>query len=335
MLKKGTCILCGSDAKVEEHLRDGDSPHSCQCEFCGNYYLCPRTVIKVMNDKELCCKLGALIKELRLKGMSELLTITDNVTGDDGSVAIDDLVSQYPRSASEMIERTLLNISRYISHPFSECNIDRQEMPLVTFTRNLDEAFKMVQTLVAMDYVTYKPPKGIGTDGIPSGKVAYGITPDGWKRVDELQKTNLNSDKAFMAMKFGDRELDYIFLNTFKPAVKQTGFELFKLDEKPVAGLIDDRMRVEIRTSRFLVADLTHGNLGAYWEAGFAEGLGKHVIYTCKKSIFEDEYTRPHFDINHHLTIVWDPDDLQVAADNLKATIRATFPGEARMSDEQ
>jgi hypothetical protein len=335
MLKKGKCILCGSEAKVEEYLKDGDPPHDCQCEFCGNYYLCPRTVIKVINDKELYCKLGALIKELRLKGMSELLTITDKVTGDDGSVAIDDLVSQYPRSASEMIERTLLNISRYISHPFSECNIDRQEMPLVTFTRNFDEAFKMVQTLVSMDYVTYKPPEGIGTDGIPSGKVAYGITPNGWKRVDELRKTNLNSNKAFMAMKFGDEEMDCIFLNTFKPAVKQTGFELFKLDEKPVAGLIDDRMRVEIRTSRFLVADLTHGNLGAYWEAGFAEGLGKHVIYTCKKSVFEDENTRPHFDINHHLTIVWDPDDLQVAADNLKATIRATFPGEAMMSDEQ
>jgi len=33
------------------------------------------------------------------------------------------------------------------------------------------------------------------------------------------------------------------------------------------------RMRLEIRRSRFAVVDLTHGNRGAYWEAGFAEGL--------------------------------------------------------------
>jgi nucleoside 2-deoxyribosyltransferase len=45
---------------------------------------------------------------------------------------------------------------------------------------------------------------------------------------------------------------------------------------------IDDQMRVALRTSRFVVADLTRGNRGAYWEAGFAEGLGRPVIYTCR-----------------------------------------------------
>ena len=59
----------------------------------------------------------------------------------------------------------------------------------------------------------------------------------------------------------------------------------------PKAGLIDDRLRVEIRTSRFLIADLTHENAGAYWEAGFAEGLGKPVIYTCEKSKFDTAKT--------------------------------------------
>jgi nucleoside 2-deoxyribosyltransferase len=61
------------------------------------------------------------------------------------------------------------------------------------------------------------------------------------------------------------------------------GFKLTRLDDDPKAGIIDDRLRVEIRTSRFLIADLTHENRGAYWEAGFAEGDGKPVIYTCRK----------------------------------------------------
>ena len=70
------------------------------------------------------------------------------------------------------------------------------------------------------------------------------------------------------------------------PAVASAGFDLVRLDEDPQAGSIDERLRVEIRKSRFLVADLTHGNPGAYWEAGFAEGLGKPVIYTCEKDDF-------------------------------------------------
>jgi nucleoside 2-deoxyribosyltransferase len=65
----------------------------------------------------------------------------------------------------------------------------------------------------------------------------------------------------------------------------------------------------EIRMCRFLIADLTCGNQGAYWEAGYAEGLGKPVIYTCNKSYFDKEGT--HFDTNHHQTVLWDPARLE------------------------
>ena len=76
------------------------------------------------------------------------------------------------------------------------------------------------------------------------------------------------------------------------------------LVQRAKAGSIDERLRVEIRRSRFLIADLTDRNAGAYWEAGFAEGLGKPVIYTCEKSVFEEEKT--HFDTNHMHTVLWD-----------------------------
>ena len=57
------------------------------------------------------------------------------------------------------------------------------------------------------------------------------------------------------------------------------------------AGLIDNVMRVQIRDSAFILADLTDDNLGAYWEAGFAEGLGKPVIYLCEAARFDNAKT--------------------------------------------
>lgn len=120
--------------------------------------------------------------------------------------------------------------------------------------------------------------------------------------------------------------------NCFIPAVQKTGFDLITLNDSKRAGLIDDRLRVEIMTSRFLVADLTHDNEGAYWEAGFAEGLGKPVIYTCEKNKFERDKT--HFDTNHHLTIIWDIKEPLKAVEDLKATIRATLPAEAKLNDD-
>ena len=113
-----------------------------------------------------------------------------------------------------------------------------------------------------------------------------------------------------------------------------TGFTLRRLDDVPRAGLIDDRLRVEIRACRFLLADLSHGNRGAHWEAGYAEGLGKPVIYTCRQNVFEDRNhaNYPHFDTNHHLTVAWNPNNIVEALHDLKATIRATFP-EATQQD--
>ncbi|MCH8077412.1 MAG: hypothetical protein IIC64_16535 [SAR324 cluster bacterium] len=162
----------------------------------------------------------------------------------------------------------------------------------------------------------------------------YRVRMAGWDRVTELRRGAIESRQAFMAMKYGDSLLDRILEEVFRPAVEQTGFSLKRLDDDPRAGLIDDRLSLELGLSRFLLADMTHGNQGAYWEAGFAEGLGKPVIYTCEKAVFENNETRPHFDTNHHQNVLWSEGRLDQAAIDLKATIRATLPGEAKMTDD-
>lgn len=159
------------------------------------------------------------------------------------------------------------------------------------------------------------------------------LTIAGWNHFESLERGRVASRIAFMAMNFGDAALDSIYREHFRPAVAQTGFRLKRLDEDQPAGLIDDRLRVEIRQSRFLISDLTHKNPGAYWEAGYAEGLGKPVIYTCRRDVFDDKNTGPHFDTNHHLIVIWNRADPQEAVTKLKATIRATLPGECAMAD--
>jgi len=163
------------------------------------------------------------------------------------------------------------------------------------------------------------------------------ITVEGWQRFYELQRTNKYSRLAFMAMQFNNSTLQNVLKDIIVPAVKETGFDIRKLDDEKRAGLIDDKLRVEIRRSKFVIADLTDVNRGAYWEAGFAEGLGTPVIYICEEEKFnsKDKNISPHFDTNHHLTVPWKNDEagLKKFADELKATIRATFPDEAIMND--
>lgn len=157
------------------------------------------------------------------------------------------------------------------------------------------------------------------------------LTFAGWDRYEDLKRGGRAYRKAFMAMKFGDGDLERVLDEVFRPSALRAGFQLTKLNDVPRAGLIDNRLRVEIQASDFVVADLTHDNLGAYWEAGYAEGLGKPVIYTCEKSKFAGAKT--HFDTNHHLTILWDAAAPLECAQEFTATIRATVPHIALLED--
>jgi hypothetical protein len=161
------------------------------------------------------------------------------------------------------------------------------------------------------------------------------LAPVGWERYRELSRSVPGRHYGFMAMKYGDQEIDAVVRQHFAPQVKLAGFDLERLDEGQPAGLIDDQLRVRIRQARFLVVDLTHGNRGAYWEAGFAEGLGIPVIYTCRRDVFEDpkHEHHPHFDAAHWVTVPWDPADPASAAVKLKITVRATLPAEAQLQD--
>lgn len=153
------------------------------------------------------------------------------------------------------------------------------------------------------------------------------LTTAGWNRFEELQQVNKESKQAFMAMKFDDEQKQFI-KDKLKPIVKETGFDLLLLtDINSKENLIDNKLRVAIRQSRFLICDLTHCNAGAYWEAGYAEGLKLPVIYICEKSAFDadDKSKRPHFDVNHQEIFQWDKNDEKSIKDfleNIKAKIQ-------------
>ena len=116
---------------------------------------------------------------------------------------------------------------------------------------------------------------------------------------------------------------------TASSALLRYGFDSGRAGKLPLPDQITTGG--EIQCSDFMIADLTHANNGAYWEAGYAEGLGKPVIYTCEKEKFNSQKT--HFDTNHHLTVLWDKDAPEQAGELLKATIRATLPQLAKLED--
>lgn len=127
-----------------------------------------------------------------------------------------------------------------------------------------------------------------------------------------------------MAMEFGDRQLDRVVAEHVKPSLQQSvSLEVNTARDLAQAGLIDEIIRDHIRRSELVIADLTHGNNGAYWEAGFAEGCGIPVIYICEERAFNLQST--HFDTNHLTTVMWSWDQLDDFEVRLIAAVRNTL----------
>ena len=145
----------------------------------------------------------------------------------------------------------------------------------------------------------------------------------GWAQWEAERRGQLAGNHGFIALQFGDQELDNFLKDVIKPSVGELGYRLEDMRDAARAGIIDNVMRARIRDAAFVLVDLTHANAGAYWEAGYAEGLGKPVLYLCKNEVFNEVGT--HFDTNHCTTVMWDSADPEVFKNELLATLRRSL----------
>lgn len=321
------CPVCGySEVKAETRNRDAQFV---DCPVCGQFALLGMLVAGV----DFSLKPGSLesavlshaIRKMQPKHVQSIHERPTFVLDEINQIIKD---ARLP-SPAEQADNFVVWLGDNLDGAGANIPVTYDRFKAIVGAKTGEGVAFVVRTLLDKGLIDCQGQTSHQLRGLPAASLT--LSMDGWQRYETLMRGASDSRKAFMAMKFGDANLDAVFRDCFKPAVTQSGFNLVRIDENPQAGLIDDRLRVEIRSSRFVIADLTHGNLGAYWEAGYAEGLGKPVIYTCEKSIFDKEKT--HFDTNHHLTVPWDQTKLADAAQRLKDTIRATLPADARLND--
>jgi hypothetical protein len=151
-----------------------------------------------------------------------------------------------------------------------------------------------------------------------SASVDLALTAAGWKRVQPFPQSGGIPGQCFVAMWFSD-EMRTAYTDGIAPAIVKAGCKPIRIDQKEHNNEIPDEIMAEIRNSQFMVADFTGQRLGVYYEAGFAMGLGRKVIWCCRK----DQIDKLHFDTNHRNHIAWEnTEDLR---NRLYTRIRVTI----------
>jgi hypothetical protein len=266
-------------------------------------------VIKQRNKAHL---LSAFLRDFPVQDWNDLDCIVDtNVERLADSVSEIPLAEQFDRLLFVLCERT----PRFGSPSVFSYETD---WPLIR-ARDSSELFAMIKTLKADGYLV--------ADGIGGGFVPPTPTRKAFERYSELRNAGPMSQQAFVAMAFA-AEYEFAWQTIIRPGIIAAGYRPFRVDKKEHADKVDDLIMAEIRRSKFLVADFSEQRGGVYFEAGFAHGLGRPVIWMCRK----EEENKLHFDTRQYNHILYA--DSADALNNLRNRIVAVL-GEGTYKVEQ
>lgn len=327
------CPLCNSQCSVR-----GEELITITCDTCGIFKITREAYDDLPSAKELTKHLVKISSYTRNRTLQKLPPITLFLYDADSTnvtprITIDDAIKSFP-SISERLDKALLNLTLLSEYSGASIEVLHRDYPLFyPDSTELSAAMFIMQQLIDEGYIN-------GAAGFRANLV---VTTKGWKRISEIEKNTVNTNRAFTAMWFDDSMLS-VFREFISKAVIDTGHDPFIISMKEHNDDINHHIIAEIRNSKFMIADFTGHRGGVYFEAGFAYGLGLPVIWTCRKDwfknnisnqvealttegekviIIQEENRNIHFDLEHYNFIIWENgEDLY---DKLYNRIRATI----------
>lgn len=310
------CFFCNTEADVGVYDAINET-YFVKCPVCGRYEASMQFVSAADKDK-VACFLYHHEKDKRESDDRFFYFLGAETEYNEGFhrpkypmriVSYDEIRSFFPNHFSDKVDMSLLAIAKKSRFYGNEIDISDDEMLSLLFACRFDdngnelpkEQLKQ-QYDCLLDY--FKSQGYIGAIGHHQYTHLM-LLPKGWKQIEKLQTTGKQNKDVFVSMSFADE------LKPTREAIRKgivdAGFSPEFMDEIIHNRQIVPEMFRLIRESRFLIMEISEPNYGAYYEAGYASGLGKEVIISCNREakdreLTEEEkkfekYLRPHFDI--------------------------------------
>jgi nucleoside 2-deoxyribosyltransferase len=222
---------------------------------------------------------------------------------------------------AEKARRLLLNLFREIgpepgSHLMFEQDTNNNGIRPKYFAKTLAGAKKLLDYIKQNDWIDFD------YNRIAPKPIPISLTYNGHEKVHEfLREPIIDLKTVFIAMQFRNEPLGK--RDALIAAIKACGYEKCIIDEYEHVNRISNEIEAQIRSARFMVADLSENNRGVYYEAGFALGHGIPVIWCVQDiDVKVDGKTKKaietiHFDTRDYNFIIWkDLEDLETRLAN-------------------
>ena len=300
------CPLCNQSPN-SVNLGNHGVDKEVSCPRCGDFIITESALFQLNESTRY--KMSAWAREKYESGKAAPRISCDNV---------DTIISSFPIYNVADKQRLLLKIlDENTLYPGETITLDISTLWPRLWAANEDEMMFYVGALKKRGFIDFD--QGGGTEDTFLSNFHFEITPKGWDFLEDIKREKIESSQVFVAMSF-DQKMYEVWLKGIKPAIEATGFKPYRVDnDHSNLGRIDAKIETEIKRSKFLVADVTGGKQGVYYEAGFAKGQGIEVIWCVHEENMDDM----HFDTKQYKHIIWkNPEDL---ARELKTLIIAAI----------
>ena len=281
------CRICGLPDGADVKSSDNNECWMVRCPTCGDFTI-TQSVIDHSLLQSTRHKLSAWTRAKKESGQAAPLVSQES---------FDAIVSSFPNYNVADKQRLLIQtLAEQTSHPGESVYLNYRSLWPRVWASGSDETHYLANALHDRGLIEFTQKSGDQT-------IDYcQITPAGWDYLDKVESRPLDSSQAFVAMWF-DPSMDSAWSDGIKPALESAGYMPYRVDnDLSNLGRIDAKIEVEIKRSRFLVADVTGGRQGVYYEAGYAMGLGLPVIWSVRSNHKSDM----HFDTKQYKHIIWD-----------------------------
>ena len=289
------CKLCNEKPVEVIRVPPAYRMHKVTCPRCGFYTITERAV-NAKPDPFVKKRLHLISAVARWSSERDNVLKIISALLEDRSEFEARILSVCPRTTQGKMDAILTYVAEKSSYPGQEIRIHPElDYPLFYCKGKKELKFylKHMRSLALLDQ---RDLREMGTD--PQTELT--LSGQGWQKVEELAKPNIESKQTFVAMWFDD-ELKSAYSEGIAKLEEDTGFSMLRIDMSEFNDKICDKILAEIRKSRFIIADVTGHRQGVYFEAGFAMGLGLPVIWTCQK----DQKNKCYFDTRQYNHIFW------------------------------
>lgn len=304
MSNDSNCYFCGSECEIHP-VANMHSINDYRCKYCGQYLIDQRFIERI-HGIENKFKIACVLNERRLKDQPgiALSDKTDKNREISGCpmISAGELLDEFPKKASEYFNKVLLNLSRLTEHPFDIIRLNLSNKDCLHFyIQGSKECYAFLHEMAGQGLIRFNE-----VAGGPQWDVFF-RTAKFWELVENLKQTAIDSKQVFVAMWF-DKSMDELYKDGIKPAIEKAGYDPIRIDGKDFNGDIRDEIIAEIKRSKFIVADFCGQRQAVYFEAGYAMGQGKPVIFTAS----EEELDNLNFDTRQYNHIGYNsPEDLR------------------------